>query len=85
MAFETVPQPAKVISQEPLSKIERQWAGQNSKTVRGLFSGQLRGIPNSPSRAWVTAFQSAVGGTMVEISGILALVVDIAQQLAPQQ
>ena len=83
MAFETVPEPAKVISPEPLSKIERQWAGQNSTTVHGLFSGQLRGIPTTPSRAWVTAFQTAVGGTVVEISAILAVVVDIARQLAP--
>jgi hypothetical protein len=83
VAFETVPQPAKVISPEPLSNIERHWAGQNSPMVRGLFSGQLRGIPTSPSRAWVTAFQSAVGGTVVEISAILAVVTDIARQFAP--
>ncbi len=77
MAFDVVPQPSRSAVVQPVSQDERAWAQRNHATVRGLTEGQLRGIPTSPSRAWVAAFQSAVGGTMAEIAAILALVVDI--------
>jgi hypothetical protein len=77
-AFEAVPPVASAPITEPLSANEREWAKQNSTTVRELYNGKLRGIPKHPSRAWVTAFQSAVGGTTAEIAAILAVIVNVA-------
>ena len=70
-AFETVPPLEKAPITEPLSANEREWAKQNKTTVRELYSGKLRGMPKHPSRAWVIAFQSAVGGTAAEMAAIL--------------
>ncbi len=77
-AFEAVPPLEKAPITEPLSANEREWAKQNSTTVRELYSGKLRGIPKHPSRAWVTAFQSAVGGTAAEMAAILGIIVNVA-------
>ena len=77
-AFEAVPPFAKASITEPLSANEREWAKQNSTTVRELYSGKLRVIPRHPSRSWVAAFQSAVGGTTAEIAAILAIIVNVA-------
>jgi hypothetical protein len=77
-AFETVPQLPEAAFREPLSADEHAWAKRNSSTVHELCSGQLRGIPKEPSRTWVAAFQSAVGGTTAEIAAILAIIVNVA-------
>jgi hypothetical protein len=80
-AFETVPQLAESAFPEPLSPDEREWARQNSTTIHDLYSGQLRGIPKDPSRTWVAAFQSAVGGTTAEIAAMLAIIVKVAHHV----
>jgi hypothetical protein len=77
-AFEAVPPLAKAAFPEPLSTDEHEWARRNSTTVHDLYSGHLRGIPKDPSRTWVAAFQSAVGGTTAEIAAILAIIVNVA-------
>jgi hypothetical protein len=77
-ALEAVPQLAEAAFPEPLSTDEHEWARRNSTTVHDLSSGQLRGIPKDPSRTWVAAFQSAVGGTTAEIAAILAIIVNVA-------
>jgi hypothetical protein len=77
-AFDAVPPLAVAAFPEPLSTDEREWVKRNSTTVRELYSGQLRGIPKDPSRTWVAAFQSAVGGTTAEIAAISAIIVNVA-------
>jgi hypothetical protein len=77
-AISAIPDPAKAILPEPLSVDEREWVKRNSTMVRELSEGQLRGIPASPSRAWIAAFQSAVGGTRSEIAAMLAIIVNVA-------
>ena len=76
-AFDAVPPVEKAPITEPLSANEREWAKQNSTTVHELYSGKLRVIPKHPSRAWITAFQSAVGGATAEIAAILAVIVNV--------
>jgi hypothetical protein len=73
-AFAAAPQLSKGKYLEPVSSDERAWVGQHIGTVRDLSSGRSMGIPASPTRAWVSAFQSAVGGTVAEISAILAII-----------
>lgn len=80
IALEAVPHPGKATFPAPLSPDEREWIQRNSTTVHNLYSGRLRGVPTSPSRAWVAAFQSAVGGTTVEISAMLAIIVGVISQ-----
>jgi len=79
-AIATAPHPAKPAFPAPLSAGEHIWAKQNGATVHGLYNGQLRGAPTNPSRAWVAAFQSAVGGTTAEIVAILSIIVDVIHQ-----
>ncbi len=75
-ALGAVPQPTKAPLPQPLSPDEREWVDQNSTTVHQLCKGQLRGIPTSPSRAWITGLQSAIGGTRGEIAAILDIVLN---------
>jgi hypothetical protein len=77
-AIRAIPDPAKANLPEPLSLEEREWVRRNSTMVHELSKGQLRGIPASPSRAWIAAFQSAVGGTRAEIAAMLAIIVNVA-------
>lgn len=81
VVLEAAPRPARATYPEPLSADEREWVRRNIAAVHGLSIGQLRGIPATPSRTWVAALQSAVGGTMIEIAAILAVVVNIAPQV----
>lgn len=75
-AFAAAPQLPKAKRFEPLSPDERTWVGQHSTVVRDLSNGKLRGIPSSPTRAWVSAFQSAVDGTMAEVTAILTIILE---------
>jgi hypothetical protein len=76
-AIEAVPHPTMAPLLEPLSPDERDWALRNREAVHDLCIGRLRGIPTNPTRTWVTAFQSAVGGTSAEIAAILAIIVTV--------
>ncbi len=80
IALAAVPHPGRAAFPAPLSPDEHEWILRNSTTVHDLYSGRLRGVPTSPSRAWVAAFQSAVGGTTVEISAMLAIIVSVIGQ-----
>jgi hypothetical protein len=77
-ALKAVPQLDEAVSIEPLTAGEREWAKQNSTTLRDLHSGVLRGMPKGLSRNWVAAFQSAVGGTAAEVTAMLAIIVNVA-------
>jgi hypothetical protein len=76
-AIRAIPDPAKAILPELLSLEEREWIQRNCTMVHELSKGQIRGIPASPSRAWIAAFQSAVGGTRTEIAAMLAIIVNV--------
>ena len=77
IAIAAVPQPVQASLLEPLSLDEHEWAVRNTETVRGLSNGQLQGIPTSPTRTWIAAFQLAVGGKTGEIAAILAIIVNV--------
>jgi hypothetical protein len=62
---------------QPLSPDERGWVCTNGTVINDLCSGHLRGIPKKPSRPWITALQSAVGGTGTEISALLNIVLGV--------
>ena len=65
LALDTAPQPAMAKLPQPPSIGEQEWAHQNRATLHGLAHGELRGIPATPSRAWVSASLREYGSPVV--------------------